>query len=281
MGGAPFNVARHLGAFGLHPLLISCTGNDALRDGLLLEMAQLSMDVTGIQCDPDHPTGRVRVILENGSHRFDILPDQAYDHICVEAMRRSITAIRPQLAYLGTLAQRSPRSLQAARRFVEACRCPVFLDINLLAPWYDEATIAHSMACADIVKLNDEELSVVAGLFGFEGLHPEAQAAALQQRFEVEQMLVTCGAAGCWMLDAQQQVARATPVGSGRPVVDTVGAGDAFAAVTMLGLLKRWDTSTTLQRAVEYAAAMCRVRGAAPPSAGFFQPYREAWNIGL
>jgi fructokinase len=69
------------------------------------------------------------------------------------------------------------------------------------------------------------------------------------------------------LLGEKQQVWEAAPVALAEPVVDTVGAGDAFAAVFMLGLLQRWDAPTTLRRASEYAAAMCRVRGAAP-SAG-------------
>jgi fructokinase len=279
LGGAPFNVARHLQAFGLNPVLISRTGNDALRDALLEEMARLGMEVTGIQRDAEHPTGQVRVILENGSHRFDILPDQAYDHICAEATKETLAAIRPRLAYFGTLAQRGAKSRLAVERFLQACDCPVFLDINLRDPWYDEATIAASLGAADIVKLNEDELAVVSRVFGLNHLSHEAQAMALQQRFGLQQLVVTCGASGSWLLDEWQQVIRAAPVATGQPVADTVGAGDAYAAVFMLGLLSQWNAPTTLQRASDYAAAICQVRGAAPASTAFHQPFGLAWNI--
>lgn len=267
LGGAPFNVARHLRAFGRHPVLISRTGSDALRDALLQEMAHRDMDISGIQRDADYPTGQVRVIIENGSHHFDILPDQAYDHICEESTGEIVGSLQPQLAYFGTLAQRGAPSRRAAARFLANCHCPIFLDLNLRAPWYDKATIAHALAAADIVKLNDEELAVAAGLFGFEDLPPEGQAMALQQHFSLEQLLVTCGAAGSWLLTARQQILKAAPTGSTHPIIDTVGAGDAFAAVFMLGLLHQWEAPTTLHRAGEYAAAICSRRGAAPPSA--------------
>ncbi len=270
LGGAPFNVARHLRTFGLRPIMISRTGGDALRDELLHEMTRMEMEIGGIQCDTAHPTGQVRVVLENGGHRFDILPDQAYDHICATSTREVLAANPPQLAYFGTLAQRSAASRQAATQFVAACACPVILDINLRAPWYDATTIADSLAAADIVKLNDEELAVVAQLLGLPGSTPEAQAAAMQQRFGLQQVLVTCGALGSWLLDDKQQVLRAIPVESHEPVVDTVGAGDAFAAVFIYGLLRGWEMPSTLQRASEYAAAICRLRGAAPPPAGSF-----------
>jgi fructokinase len=279
LGGAPFNVARHLQAFDLTPVLISRTGSDALRDALLEEMARLGMQVAGVQCDEERPTGQVQVILENGSHRFDILPDQAYDHICAEATQEALAAIRPRLAYFGTLAQRSPQSRLAVERFLQTCNCPVFLDINLREPWYDEATIATSLGAADIVKLNEDELAVVAGVFDLDHLSHEAQAMALQQRFGLQQLVVTCGASGSWLLDERQKVTRAAPAGTSQPVADTVGAGDAYAAVFILGLLSQWDAPTTLQRASDYAAAICQVRGSAPASTAFHQPLRVAWNI--
>lgn len=81
LGGAPFNVARHLRAFGLHPTLISRTGNDEYRNIVLAAMAYFGMETLGVQCDPTHPTGKVRVHVGKEGHRFEILPDQAYDFI--------------------------------------------------------------------------------------------------------------------------------------------------------------------------------------------------------
>ncbi len=263
LGGAPFNVARHLQAFGLAPLMISRVGSDALGDALLQEMRQRGMATAGMQRDAVYPTGQVRVLLENGGHRFDILPDQAYDAISAEAVTRVLAKARPQLAYFGTLALRGPVSRQAALAFLQDCWCPVFLDINLRAPWFDVETIDAALHAADLVKLNNEELAVVGELLGVGGLTPEAQALALQQRFGLRQIVVTCGAAGSWLLDEQQQVVCVAPA-EAMQVVDTVGAGDAYAAVFLQGLLAGWDAPTTLQRAGDYAAAQCRVRGAAP-----------------
>lgn len=275
LGGAPFNVARHLQRFDLHPVLISRTGNDTLSTLLVQEMTQLGMDISGIQRDVEYPTGQVQVMIENDSHRFDILPNQAYDHICAASTQQTLAAFPPQLAYLGTLALRHEKSRAAAIRFLQHCNCPVFLDINLRAPWYDLDTIAFALNAADYVKLNNEELAIVAGLFDLENLPPRTQALSLQHRFGLQQVLVTCGEHGSWLLDEQQQIWEAAPVELAEPVVDTVGAGDAFAAVFMLGLLEEWDTATTLKHASEVAAALCRVRGAAAPSTGFFLPFKQ------
>lgn len=263
LGGAPFNVARHLQVFGLHPVMISRIGNDALGDALQQEMQQRGMDVCGIQRDAVHATGQVKVMLEAGSHHFDILPDQAYDYIDAEPINRVIATVPPRLAYFGTLALRSATSRQAAMSLLQSCHCPVFLDINLRAPWYGKDILVAALQQADIVKLNDDELAVVADMLGFETPDAQAQAVALQQRFALRQVLVTCGAAGSWLLDEHQQLFRAPPAES-LQVVDTVGAGDAYAAVFIQGLLQGWEVPTILHRASQYAAAQCRVRGAAP-----------------
>lgn len=279
LGGAPFNVARHLRAFGLRPLLISRTGRDALGDTLLREMAHLDMDISGMQSDPEHPTGQVQVILDHGSHRFEILPNQAYDHLCARRTCEALTVAKPALAYFGTLAQRHAVSRAAARRFLEDCACPIFLDINLRAPWYDAEIIAESLTAADIVKLNEDELTVVADLFGFGGLPSERQAAELLQRFGLSQVIVTCGAAGCWLLGGNQHLLKAGPADPGKTIIDTVGAGDAFSAVFILGLLRAWDAPVTLLRASEYATAICGIRGAAPASPTFGQRFMQAWDF--
>lgn len=264
LGGAPFNVARHLQVLGLQPLMISRMGDDALGAELLEEMVRLGMETSALQRDARYPTGQVRVVLENDDHRFEILPDQAYDFIQPDPLCASLRAMPPQVAYFGTLAQRGVQSRYAAQVFLRECQCPLFLDVNLRAPWYDKDTIAASLAAAHIVKLNDEELALVAAMFGWAALDEVEQARALQQAFELEQVLVTCGEKGCWVLDAQQQLHRAQPAPDTRPLVDTVGAGDAFAAVFLQGWLSGWALQTTLQRACDYASGQCRVRGAAP-----------------
>ena len=81
LGGAPFNVAWHLHAFGLRPLMITRVGTDDSGDEVLAAMKSLGMDTSGVQRDGAHPTGRVQVELSEGEPTYHILADQAYDHI--------------------------------------------------------------------------------------------------------------------------------------------------------------------------------------------------------
>lgn len=278
LGGAPFNVARHLQAFGASPVMISRTGMDGLGETLLANMHRLGMSCAGMQRDAQRPTGQVRVTFVDERHRFEILPDQAYDHVCSETTLQVVRALRPRLAYFGTLAQRQPSSRLALQAMLDACECPLFLDINLREPWYDVEVVEHSLHAADIVKLNDEELAVISELLGLGSADAERQAQALQQRFSLQQVLVTCGAAGSWLLDETGRVHRlGRAVGDGE-LVDTIGAGDAYAAIFMLGRLRGWHVDEAMQRASTYAAAICRIRGAVPDEPVFFEPYRQAWG---
>ncbi len=277
-GGAPFNVARHLQAFGLHPVLISRIGNDPLGGELLAQIKNTEMDDCGIQRDDFHPTGQVIVHLEEGGHRFEILPEQAYDYIHAGMADRIASTMCPQLIYFGTLAQRNAISAHALVTLFNSSKAPRLLDINLRKPWYDMSTIEHSLIHADLVKINQDELDVLASLFQSPGISRVQKAAALIKHFNLDSMLVTCGEEGAWQLGKDSKVTNIDGLVSSRSVVDTVGAGDGFASVYILGLLRGWPIMLTLSRANVFAAALCEIRGAIPDSSDFYEPFIADWK---
>lgn len=277
MGGAPFNVACHLQAFGLHPVLITRTGNDEMRERLLATMARLGMDDCGVQNDATHPSGQVTVQMQGKQHRFEILPDQAYDYIHAGMAHMIALAVRPQLIYFGTLAQRSATSRRALTALLRSSKAPRLLDINLRTPWYDARTIERSLHRADIVKMNDDELSVIASALRLADRSAEEQAAALVRKFDLECLQVTCGDQGAWQLHKDGKKINAE-TGSRVQVVDTVGAGDGFAAVLILGILHNWPARTMLSRANDFAAALCGIRGATPDDQNFYAQFLEEWK---
>ena len=279
LGGAPFNVARHLKAFGQNPVLVTRLGNDVLRDNVLSVMSKNGMETLGVQCDNGHPTGRVQVHIEDGEHRFEILPLQAYDFIHPEMARITTLSVHPVLVYFGTLAQRCEISRRALKTLLRSTRAAKFLDINLRAPWYDEKTLCHSFQYANIVKLNVEELGVLAEIFELSGNEPQDQVLELMSRFDFEQVLVTCGARGAWQIDRSGKKVEVEATNLIANLVDTVGAGDGFTAVCILGALRRWPIAITLERANVFAAAICEIRGAVPDHADFYQPFTEKWAV--
>ena len=54
-------------------------------------------------------------------------------------------------------------------------------------------------------------------------------------------------------------------------VVDTVGAGDAFTAVVVAGIIQRWTLDDTLEKAQQLASAIVGIRGALPYDRQFYK----------
>lgn len=279
LGGAPFNVARHLKAFGQNPVLITRLGNDKLGEQVLGVMSQNGMETIGIQCGNRHPTGRVLVHFKDGQHRFDILPAQAYDFIHPSMVRMTTLSVDPALVYFGTLAQRNEISGRALKVLLRSTGSMKFLDINLRAPWYDEKTIRQSLQYADVMKLNAEELGLLAEMFDLAGNTEQNQVVELMNRFDLNQAVVTCGKNGAWQIDRNGRITEAAGKDTEAKTVDTVGAGDGFSAVCILGTLLHWSVTVTLERANSFAAAICGIRGAIPDHADFYQPYTRDWGI--
>lgn len=279
LGGAPFNVACHLKAFGRNPVLLSRIGDDALGKDVLDAMLRKGMESGGVQMDKVHPTGRVKIYLEDGRHRFEILSAQAYDFIHPSVARMIRLPLTPALVYFGTLAQRHEVSRRALSTLLRSTDAAKFLDINLRAPWYDEKTLNLVLQFADIVKMNADELVTLAEMFKLTGSEPHDHACQLASRFKLELVVVTCGAEGAWQIDHGCKITEAPGIRQPGAVVDTVGAGDGFAAVYILGALRRWPPLKTLERANQFAAAICGIRGAVPDQADFYTPFIREWGL--
>ena len=165
LGGAPFNVAWHLQGFDCAPLMISSVGNDARGDQVRATMQTWGMDVSGVQVSEKYPTGQVAVHLQDGQPSYDIVTDQAYDHITEQAALAAMGNQQSSLFYHGSLALRDEES----RATVDALLAPsngkttppIFLDLNLRDPWWEMPLVKKCLQRATWVKLNDEELCEV------------------------------------------------------------------------------------------------------------------------
>ncbi|MHB1083745.1 MAG: PfkB family carbohydrate kinase [Thiobacillus sp.] len=277
MNGAPFNVACHLAALGAHPVLVTRAGKDDLGDQLLQIMAARGLDRLGVQRDPGRPTGRVKVTETDNGQSFSILSNQAYDYIHASLARKVGMSVRPEMVYFGTLSQRGD-SRRALRDMLGAVNARVFLDVNLRDPWVDAETLRWSLQQARVVKLNTDELMRVSTLLSLHGETPEARASKLVSGFDLERLLVTCGEAGAWTLDRAGRIEFVT--GPSIPhIVDTAGAGDGFAAIVILGMLRGWSLTDQLARADAFARALCRIQGAVPASKDFYVPFIRDWRF--
>jgi fructokinase len=254
LGGAPFNVAWHLKAFGLDPLLMTRVGADEDGDEVLSAMESWGMDVSAVQQDDHHPTGRVQVELDNGEPTFHILSDQAYDYLDSVTAEEVAENERFALLYHGSLIMRSESSRSALDNLVKWVDVPIFVDVNLRDPWWSRDLVVRSAQRARWVKLNESELSLLAGG------EPDASAARFRDSCDLEELIVTRGGRGA-MVIGRSGTLEASPPGA-IEIIDTVGAGDAFSAVAILGIARGWSREAVLERALGFAAEVCTRAGA-------------------
>lgn len=283
LGGAPLNVAWNLRGIGLDPLLITAVGDDDSGHAAIEAMTRWSLDRDGLQIDQAHPTGRVDIQLDSGEPIYQFWDDVAYDHILMpsdEILNRDFG-----LLYHGSLAMRSAQSMGTILGIRQRVKCPVFVDINIRQPFFNTSWIEPLMRAADHVKLNADELRLitrsseangpaesVAGSLG-DGEDPwpilRKDAQVLQRTFDVQNVWITYGerGAGCLQRDGEFFHCDAPAISK---IADTVGAGDAFAAMTIQGILAGINPGESLSRATAFAARVCGLHGATTVNRDFY-----------
>lgn len=271
LGGAPFNVAWHMQAFAQNPIFISRVGSD--QEGMAIgeAMQDWGMETIGIQTDMEFSTGKVSINLEHNEPSYDIVDQQAYDFISpAELPDRQYPIL-----YHGSLALRHSLPRQALTALKSRHRGLVFMDVNLRTPWWDMNTLTSWMAEADWIKLNRQELLQL--LAGDGAL--ESKMRRLKQDFQLTGLVVTCGADGALALAEDDSLIEVRPE-IVTDIVDSVGAGDAFTAVLLTGILKDWPLQLAMQRAQRFASAMVQQRGAIVRNHGFYKQFVREWRLG-
>ena len=272
LGGAPFNVAWHLQAFGLAPHFISRVGDDAEGEAVRTAMRDWGMDASGLQTDTRRDTGRVSIRFDDGEPVYEIVDDCAYDAIDGDAAAASADGACG-LLYHGSLALRNAASRAALARLRREHAGSVFVDVNLRAPWWRREAVIEWLSGASWVKLNRDELA----LLGPAAANPREQAEAMLHAHGLDGLVVTLGAEGAELFTADGLQLRAAPRG-GDAVVDTVGAGDALTSVMILGLRRGWPLALTLERAQDFASAIVGRRGATVADKAFYRAFIERWQ---
>ncbi|WP_313034140.1 PfkB family carbohydrate kinase [Massilia alkalitolerans] len=287
VGGAPFNVARHLAAFMAPQLMLTRIGKDQPGQAVRAEFERFAMSEAGLQVDAMEETGRVLVERgARGGHRFTILPNQAYDFIDRAQAEAAVEHTQPGIFYFGTLAQRHERSRATLMALLRATPALRYLDLNLRDGQVDERTVTRSLQEANIAKVNEEELQAMFGWYfqikpddaalAAEEVHASCQA--LLQMFSLDALIVTLGYRGSVYFGADGQVLMHRDNPAPPFVIDTVGAGDAFSAIFLLGKMRGWPLDLSLARANEFAGAICAIPGAVPRDLGFYDQWMKKWR---
>jgi fructokinase len=265
-GGAPANFACHAAGLGVRAAIVSAVGADDLGRAAVDELTQRGIEVAGVQIS-DRPTGTVLVTIDDdGKASYEFRSDVAWDHLEWNVGLASLAGTAAAVCF-GTLAQRGPASSEAVRRIVAATpgECLRVFDVNLRKDekhlYYDEGSIQQSLDVADVLKLNDDELPILAAMFGVKGTEMES-IAGLGLRFGLEHIALTRGPRGALLWSKTGE--HSDLPGVQTKVRDTVGAGDAFTAAMTVGLLQGRSLEEINRHACRVAAYVCTQPGAAP-----------------
>jgi fructokinase len=262
LGGAPANFIQHAHELGADASMVSRVGDDELGREAVARLRARGLATDLIQFDPQASTGTVGVeIGPDHQPRFTIHEDVAWDRLAVE--EAALAAVQTADAvYFGSLAQRTATGANAVRRLVGASRSDALriFDVNLRAPFVQPEVVRASLELTTVLKLNDQELPVLVVMLGLDGTE-ERQFDGLLQGYGLRLIALTRGGQGSLLVGAEGRSERPALAVE---VADTVGAGDAFTAALVLGLLNGWPLEEINRLAAEVAAFVCTQPGGAP-----------------
>ena len=260
LGGAPANFAFHAHQLGAKAAVISRVGADPLGQEILTRFQTMGLATDAIQTDSEAATGTVDITLNGGGvPHFVIRDNAAWDHLAVE--ETALTAVRQADAIcFGTLAQRNPAARKSIQRLLAAASPDALrvLDVNLRQQFYSREVIECSLRLANVLKLNDLELPVLAEMFNLGNPGPAA-IEQLARAFDLRVVALTLGERGSLIYrEGRWSERHPKPIN----VADTVGAGDAFSAALVSGLLVEMDLDEVHDFASEVARFVCSQPGA-------------------
>lgn len=261
LGGAPANFAYHVSQFGFNGYAVSAIGDDLLGKEILNSLEDKKLNYL---IEPtDFPTGTVQVTLNTkGVPQYEICENVAWDNIPftkrTENLAKNTTAV-----CFGSLAQRNKTSREAIKKFLKTVPddCLKIFDINLRQHFYTKDIIEESLGLSNILKINDDEVKIVADLSGLKELDEQEICRRLMERYNLDIVILTKGTDGSFVFNNEGAFFLPTPKVH---VADTVGAGDSFTAAFVVTYLHGKPITEAHQLAVEVSAYVCQQHGAMP-----------------
>ena len=262
IGGAPANFAYHAQELGESSIVVSCVGNDELGREIISSLEKKDMPTEFLYIDKSHPTGVVSArINKEGKPSYLIQEEVAWDYIPTSTLMREL-AFKSAAVCFGTAAQRSQLSRMTIQTFVglmEQDSIRVF-DINLRQNFYSQDVIETSLSLANVLKLNVNELSVVKKLLRLNGDEKKILN-DLSRKYSLNLIALTRGREGSILFTEGKT---SNHEGHKINVEDTVGAGDAFVAGLVTGMLRGYELDDLHNKANRVASYICSKHGATP-----------------
>lgn len=263
IGGAAANFCYHAKSVGAQAILVSAIGEDENGKELSKQLEKLQIPQQ-LQISKNYPTGTVLVKLDSaGKPTYDIVNPVAWDDIqLTEQLLELIKQDDLDAIYFGSLIQRNQHNHELLKKIIIA-RSPqtkIIVDINLRQNHYNHSTLLLCIENANILKLNDEELPIIAELLKIKS-DPKELFNYLNQHYQLELLIYTCGSDGSHLITkSEQNYQPAEKI----TAIDTVGAGDSFMAISSVLYLKGKALQEINSKANHIAAYVCTQSGPMP-----------------
>ncbi|MEE9448745.1 MAG: PfkB family carbohydrate kinase [Ignavibacteriaceae bacterium] len=272
LGGAPINFLFHIFKLTGQGTIVSRVGHDVLGEKVRRFLTNSGILTNYIQDDHNHPTGITNVTLdEQKVPTFNIDTDGAYDFIENTSELQTLIDNETDCLYFGSLAQRNDVSRNTIQSLFGK-NIKYFCDLNIRQYFYSEDILICSIKSADVLKVNIDELKLLHNLLIGNEFDMMQSSFELMGKYKIDLIAVTKGAAGSTLIrdnkaDHYQIEAK--------EVVDTLGAGDAFASILCIGYLQGWELSLINKTANEFAGEICKIKGALPGDDFLYEKYKK------
>ena len=260
IGGAPFNVAIHLKRLGHDAAFVSRIGTDDFGDLIhdLLKREELTQNVI---VDDAYRSGFVSVDFVDGEPKYTIQENCAWQYIPYQKIDQPVNYV-----IFGSLATYFPNNKDTFLAYKTAHPDASFIcDLNLRAPFYDQEHVLFCLEHTTILKINEDEEAYLFELLDVNDT--ETLVDHLAKKYAITKVLITKGEEGVHVFWAGNQCSVAAQKVPADQFKDTIGAGDSFTARFIHGLITApTELNDNTQKAVDFAAQICRNEGAIPPT---------------
>jgi sugar/nucleoside kinase (ribokinase family) len=255
-GGCATNTAACLSRLGRKVRVLGKVGDDLFGNFVLEDLKRLGVDASSVSRSRTHPTSGTIIINVKGQDRRYIHCIGANADFSFSDVDCSVLSGARALYVGGYMAMPRFGSEDLTQLFREAKRRSLTTILDVVTPpglSLSESQLSDMLALTDVFLPNDDEAFVMTGKH-----EPEDQADFFSRLNPDCTVVVTQGPRGALARRNNEMIQVGTYAVSS---IDGSGAGDAFAAGFISGLLEGWSLESTLRFASAVGASCTRALG--------------------
>ncbi|ASJ20495.1 carbohydrate kinase family protein [Brachyspira hampsonii] len=264
IGGAPFNYSLQLSRILNEDdklQFITALGDDDYSKDALSFIDNENIYKSLIQISKNYETGKATVFLnEKKVPDYIIHENAAWDHIEYNADIENALKENYDLFYFNILSQRNEKSYNTLKNIFKNINAKYKVcDVTFRKNYYTKEKIKESLEFVNILKINDDELAVIKGIF-YPSLQNDNETLlkAISKDFDINYIFLTLGASGASVLYNDEYIFSPS---NKIDVIDTVGAGDSFCAALSYAILRGLDINNVLKFASAVSEEMIQLKG--------------------